>query len=103
MKSYFVYILECSDQSYYIGITNDIEQRVIEHQVGIDKSCYTYLRRPITYRYHEEFTEIDQAIQREKQLKGWSRKKKEALFNQDFEGLVSLSKKRKDGFKVDNE
>ncbi len=93
MNSYFVYILECSDTSYYIGITNDVEKRVHEHQSGIDKSCYTYTRRPVTYLYHEEFSEVEQAIQREKQLKGWSKRKKLALIQGDFDGLVSLSKK----------
>ena len=96
MKSYFIYILECSDTSFYIGITNDIEQRLQEHQAGIDKSCYTYNKRPLHLRYQEEFSEVEQAILREKQLKKWSRKKKQALINQDFDSLVSLSKKGKD-------
>jgi putative endonuclease len=96
MKSYFIYILECSDTSFYIGITNDIEQRLQEHQAGIDKSCYTYNKRPLHLCYQEEFSEVEQAILREKQLKKWSRKKKQALINQDFDRLVSLSKKGKD-------
>ena len=55
MKSYFVYILECSDQSYYTGVTNEVERRVAEHQYGLNLKCYTYKRRPVTLKFVEQF------------------------------------------------
>ncbi|WP_306468576.1 GIY-YIG nuclease family protein [Aestuariibaculum lutulentum] len=48
MKTYFVYILKCSDNSFYTGITNSMERRLHEHQVGKDIEVYTYTRRPVT-------------------------------------------------------
>ena len=70
-----VYIVECKDWSYYIGITNDLEKRLWEHNTGHDQSSYTFSRRPVELKYFEAFTDVNQAIAREKQLKGWSRKK----------------------------
>jgi putative endonuclease len=97
MKSghnYYVYILECSDDSYYTGVTNDLERRLWEHQEGYNKSCYTYNRRPVELRYAEHYHQIHNAIAREKQIKGWCRKKKEALFREDWDELKRLSKSR---------
>lgn len=91
MKSYFVYILKCSDQSYYTGVTNEVERRVAEHQYGLNLKCYTYKRRPVILKFIEEFNDVKQAITREKQIKGWTRKKKEALIKLDFDKLVKLS------------
>ncbi len=92
--NYYVYIVQCADSFYYTGITNDVDRRVIEHNEGINPSCYTFKRRPVILKHFEHYTEVVQAIQRDKQLKGWSRVKKEALFVQDFELLVQLSKSR---------
>jgi putative endonuclease len=90
MKDYFVYILKCSDDSYYTGVTNNLEKRINEHQSGIIKG-YTSKRLPIRLLFSERFSDINQAIKFEKQIKGWSRKKKEALINRDFDLLVKLS------------
>lgn len=92
MRNYSVYILECSDKSYYIGVTNNIEKRLAEHQEKIDPTCYTATRLPVTLKYVEQFQHVYEAIQREKQLKGWSRKKKEALMKEDWNQLKELSK-----------
>ena len=92
MKSYFVYILECSDKSYYTGMTNEVERRVAEHQYGLNPKCYTYKRRPVTLKFVEQFNDVNQTIAREKQIRGWTRRKKEALMVQDFDRLVELSK-----------
>ena len=89
---YYVYILECSDKSYYTGVTNNIERRLWEHETGFNSGCYTFKRRPVVLKYCIHLTDIKQAIAWEKQLKGWSRKKKEALINEDFELLKELSK-----------
>tara|TARA_R110001592_G_scaffold36893_2_gene123616 strand:+ start:8224 stop:8571 length:348 start_codon:yes stop_codon:yes gene_type:complete len=91
MKIYFVYILKCSDNSYYTGITNNLERRIIEHQEGLDKKAYTFKRRSIKLAYFESFNEINYAIEWEKKIKGWSRKKKECLINDNFEKLKELS------------
>jgi putative endonuclease len=85
--TYIVYIVECKDWSYYTGITNDLEKRLWEHNTGQDDNSYTYSRRPVELKYFETFTDISQAIAREKQLKGWSRKKKQPLIAQNFEKL----------------
>jgi putative endonuclease len=75
---YYVYILECSDKSYYTGVTNNLERRMWEHETGFDPRCYTFKRRPLILRYSIHNTDIMQAIAWEKQIKGWSIKKKEA-------------------------
>ena len=90
--NYSVYILECSDGSYYIGVTNDLDRRLWEHNTGFDIGCYTYSKRPVKLKYYETTNDVKQAILREKQLKGWSRKKKEALFKEDWNELKRLSK-----------
>ncbi|MBP9885116.1 MAG: GIY-YIG nuclease family protein [Leptospiraceae bacterium] len=92
MHKYFVYILECNDKSFYIGVTNNIEERLGQHQEGLDNHCYTFSRRPVSLLYSEEFSYINDAIAREKQLKGWSRKKKLALISGDYDKLRDLSK-----------
>ncbi|WP_294294741.1 GIY-YIG nuclease family protein [Chryseobacterium sp. sg2396] len=95
MKRYYVYILKCSDNSYYTGVTNDIEKRIQYHIEGINPNSYTYSRRPVELVFHTEFKDVNQAIAFEKQVKGWSRKKKEAIINDEWEKLPNLSKRRK--------
>ncbi len=92
MKTYFVYILKCKDESFYTGITNDLDRRLFEHNVGFDKDAYTYKRRPVELVWFEMFTDPNQAIIFEKKIKGWSRRKKQALIDQDWERLVRYSK-----------
>ncbi|WP_163400163.1 GIY-YIG nuclease family protein [Flavobacterium fluviatile] len=94
MKQSYVYILKCSDGSYYTGVTSNITKRVYEHQVGYYPDCYTINKRPIELVFYCEFTDINLAIEKEKQIKKWSRLKKEALINGDFDALVNLAKKR---------
>jgi len=91
---YSVYILQCNDGSYYVGVTNDIERRIWEHKTGFSKKCFTYKRRPVVLKYIETFEDVHQAISWEKQIKGWSRKKKEALFIEDWSQIIELSKNR---------
>jgi putative endonuclease len=95
MKLYYVYILECSDSSFYIGISSNLDRRLIEHNRGLKKESYTYSRRPVVLKWMEIFTDPVQAIAIEKQLKGWSRRKKLALINEDWEKLVEYSKNYK--------
>ena len=89
MKGY-TYILECSDGSYYTGSTKDIVVRFQQHQNG-EGANHTKKRLPVKLVYLEEHTRIDEAFYREKQIQGWSRKKKEALINGEFNQLPELS------------
>ena len=91
----YVYILECSDHSFYTGVTNDIDRRFEEHQSGENKEAYTYSRRPVKLVNSEFFIDPTDAINFEKQIKGWTRKKKIALINGDFKALVRLSNHNK--------
>jgi len=92
MRQYFVYILQCRDNSYYTGVTNNIERRLFDHQQGIDPKAYTFKRRPVQLVFYETFNDINQAIAFEKQVKGWRRAKKEAIIRGDWELLPELSK-----------
>ena len=96
MKLSYVYILKCSDGSYYTGITSNLPKRILEHTTGKHLDSYTYNRRPIELVYYAEFTDINLAIQSEKQIKKWSRLKKEALINNEFDKLPNLAKKNSD-------
>ena len=94
MKTYYVYILRCNDESLYTGITSNEEKRIADHQQGLHVDCYTYSRRPVTLVYKAEFSEVMDAIRFEKQLKRWSRKKKEALIEGREEDLKLYAKKK---------
>ncbi len=91
MKTMYVYILQCCDDSYYIGVTNNLEKRFEEHQQGINRNCYTFTRKPVRIVFYEIFDNPLSAIAFEKKIKGWSRKKKEALINGNYESLPKLS------------
>jgi putative endonuclease len=91
MKTYTVYILKCADNSYYTGVTNDIDRRLYEHDNAININCYTAERRPLALVFCEHFEDINDAISFEKQVKGWSRKKKEAIINNNWDKLKALS------------
>ncbi|MBB5703110.1 putative endonuclease [Ochrobactrum daejeonense] len=89
-----VYILRCADGSYYTGLTKqDIEARLWEHNEGIYES-YTKMRRPVELVFTETYDRIVDAIARERQIKGWSRAKKEALIAMDYERLPELAKRK---------
>ncbi len=87
-----MYILEYSDITYYTGSTIDIEISLEQHQNGLEAN-YTKARLPVLV-YHEEFQRIDKAFNREKQVQGWSRKKKLALIKGNHELLPKLSKSK---------
>ena len=86
-----MYILRCSDDSYYTGSTKNLEKRLWEHQSGLGTN-HTKKRLPVKLVYYEEYDRVDEAFYREKQVQGWSRKKKEALINREFEKLPGLAK-----------
>jgi predicted GIY-YIG superfamily endonuclease len=90
---FYVYILKCKDQSYYVGHADDLEKRLSEHTSGA-MHCYTLNRRPIELVFTQEFSTREEAFAAERQLKGWSRAKKEALILNNWRLISCLSKKR---------
>lgn len=94
MKLSYVYILECSDGSYYTGVTSNLKTRLEKHYSGFYGSkSYTHSRRPVNLVFYAEFTNINIAIEKEKQIKKWSKAKKKALIEGRFDDLVNLAKK----------
>ena len=91
MKKGFVYILECSDGTFYTGSTIDLEIRLTQHHNGIGAN-YTAKRLPVKLLYFQEFTTISEAFYKEKQIQGWGRKKKLALINNKLGNLSKYSK-----------
>ena len=97
----YVYIVECSDGSYYTGVTNDANKRIAQHNTGIHKDSYTYERRPVNLVFCQRFYDPTQAIAFEKQIKGWSRKKKKAIIDEQWDLLPELAmNKRKRSIKA---
>jgi putative endonuclease len=92
MKRLYVYILECADDSFYVGVTNNVGRRFIEHINGVHENSYTFNRRPLKLVFCKEFNRPIKAIKYEKQVKGWTRAKKQALINHDFKQLHELAK-----------
>ncbi len=92
---YYVYILECSDGSYYVGSTANLERRLAEHQAGLLEKSYTSSRLPVKLVWSAEYPTHDDAFQREHQIKGWSRVKKEALIRGDWDGLHEIVKQER--------
>jgi putative endonuclease len=92
MRSY-MYILRCNDGSYYTGSTKDLDLRLAQHHAG-EGSKYTRKKRPVKLVYYELYDRIDEAFNREKQIQGWSRKKKEALIHAKRKTLPELARSR---------
>lgn len=92
-KVIYLYIVKCSDDSLYIGVTNNLEKRLLEHNTGVNLDSYTYTRRPVELLFHEIFTDYNLAFEWETKIKKWSRAKKQALIDSEFDLLKSLSKK----------
>ena len=90
--AFFAYLLRCSDASYYAGHTDDLALRVAQHGTG-ECGGYTATRLPVTLAWSEEFSTREEALAAERQIKGWSRAKKEALMAGDFAKLSMLAKK----------
>jgi putative endonuclease len=90
----YLYILRCSDGSYYVGTTRStLENRIAQHNAGIFGG-YTESRRPVTLVFSQWFDRITDAIESERKLKKWSRAKKEAFIRGDIASLRQLAKRR---------
>ncbi len=92
----WVYILRCNDGSYYTGLTRskEPEKRLSEHNDGLSPGAFTAKRLPVVLIYAEYFDMVVDAIAAERKIKGWSRAKKEALVQGDWNKIVQLSKRR---------
>jgi tRNA/rRNA methyltransferase len=90
--SFWTYILHCADRSYYTGHTDDLERHVAQHQSG-ELRGYTSERRPVELVWYEEFPNREEAFAAERQIKGWSRAKKEALIREDWAEVSRLAKR----------
>jgi predicted GIY-YIG superfamily endonuclease len=89
--SFYVYILKCADNSYYTGHTDNLEQRMMQHQQRYFRSCYTATRLPVELVYSQSFATREEALASERQIKGWSRKKKEAMMRVDWNEVSRLA------------
>ena len=89
----WMYILECVDGSYYVGSTNDLQRRLLEHQKG-RAARYTTRRLPVKLVFSEEYNHVAEAFKRKKQVQNWSRAKREALIKGDLTVLPKLAKKK---------
>ena len=90
----YVYILKCADDSYYTGSTTDLELRLAQHQAGYFKG-YTSSRLPVTLVWWTEMPNEHEAFLRERQIKGWSRAKKEALIQEDWDRIHAIVKQER--------
>ena len=91
----FVYIVRCSDDTYYVGSTWDLDGRLWQHNHSDDGAIYTRKRRPVVLAWNAEFDSIEQAFAFEKRISGWRREKKEALMRGDFDALPELSRRKR--------
>jgi len=92
---FWVYILQCNDKSYYTGHTDNLENRLAQHQNKMILSCYTSTRLPVKLMYSQEFSTREEALASEKQIQGWSRRKKEALIKGDWHALSAYASRRR--------
>ena len=87
-----MYILRCADRSYYTGHTDNLEERIAKHQMG-EIEGYTSTRRPVKLLFSEEFFTRAEALAVERQIKGWTRRKKEALIRGDWSEVSRLAQR----------
>ena len=92
--AFWAYIVRCSDGSYYVGHTDDLELRIAQHHVGHFPDCYTFSRRPLELVWASDFPSRIEALETERRIKGWSRVKKEALFREDWAALQRLAARK---------
>jgi predicted GIY-YIG superfamily endonuclease len=90
--SFWVYILRCADRSYYTGHTDNLGERIAKHEAG-EIEGYTSTRRPVRVVFSEEFPTREEALTCERQIKGWSRRKEEALMRRDWAEVSRLARR----------
>ena len=90
--SFWVYMLRCADCSYYTGHTDCLESRIAQHVAGVIPGCYTFSRRPLVCVFTQDFPTRVEALAAERQIKGWSRKKKEAMIRGNWAEVSRLAR-----------
>jgi putative endonuclease len=90
--SFWVYILKCADGSYYTDHTDNLQVRLDMHLTGSIAGCYTRRRRPVTLIFSQEFATRIEALGAERRIKGWNRRKKEAMIAGDWDEVSRLAK-----------
>jgi putative endonuclease len=93
---YAVYILQCSDGTYYTGLTKDLNEHVREHEIGVHPESYTFSRRPVKLEWSIVTESYQDAFQWEHRIKGWSRAKKKALIRGDIDGIHEIVKSERE-------
>lgn len=88
--AFWTYLLRCADGSYYAGHSDDLDKRLGEHQTGLCGG-YTASRLPVALVWSQEFSSRAEALAGERQIKGWNRKKKEALIRGDWDEIQRLA------------
>jgi len=91
---YYVYIIKCVDDSFYVGMTDNLDRRFIEHRDGLVKG-YTSSRRPVELMWSSAFVTHDEAFTQERRIKTWSRAKKEALIKNDWDEIHEVVKRER--------
>jgi predicted GIY-YIG superfamily endonuclease len=92
MKPFWLYIPCCADASYYVGHTDDLPRRIAQHQSGTWQQCYTFKRRPLELVFSQDFSSREEALVAERRIKGWSRKKKQAMLRGDWQEVSRLAR-----------
>ena len=92
--NFWVYLLQCADQSYYVGHSAELEKRILQHERG-ELGGYTSTRRPVRVVFTQELASREEALAAERQIKGWSRKEKEALARGNWIEMSQLARRRK--------
>lgn len=92
MKPFWVYIVRCADGSYYTGHTDNLEHRMAQHVSGAIPSCYTFKRRPVMLAFSQPCATREESLAAEQQIKGWGRKKKEAMMRGDWIEVSRLAR-----------
>jgi len=93
---FWVYILKCAYNSYYTGHTDNLENRLMQHHHKTYLTCFTATRLPVQLVFSQEFSSREEALASERQIKGWSRKKKEALIEGNWKTLSVYAKRQKE-------
>jgi putative endonuclease len=91
----YVYIVECSDLTYYVGSTWNLELRIYQHNSDRDGAAYTRVRRPVRLVWSAWFDSIAEAFAFEKRVQGWRREKRVALIEGRFDDLPGLASRRR--------
>jgi putative endonuclease len=100
--AYAVYILRCSDGTYYTGLTKYLDGRLRDHEIGAHSDSYTFSRRPVKLVWSVVTESYQEAFQWERKIKGWNRAKKEALIRGDIDGIheiVTTERKKREQIK----